>query len=382
MDKTSELRERFLLMKEQGIDPHFEAGEIIDLIYYFLDKNELDNLDAVIDLGMAAYPDNENLRITLCHSLISLKEYENALAELEKLNLQGDKKTDMFCLECYCNLEKFDEVFALINKLSNNNCEYLEEVIEYAVCFLNEKGKVLDKTYQLIRKGLILYSNNVRLKIEMCINLLMRGCRKDAMNLCRQLTEEHPFSVEIWYLQAELYNDCGDYENAIHSINYAISCSLEDENSDEAFQLTLTKAQYLFRNGSYYPAIRCFIELMSYKDYVQAVVDPYLAECYMRIGDYETAFDLLNGVTGQKGIEDEISFYGNLIFCCLQTGRQIVAVDLLADALKLYPTNILDYLASLSFLHNYQTETDIGYERIINTGELVRKFFVSNTHFN
>ena len=369
MDKSSELRERFLLMKTRGIDPHFEAGEIEDLIYCFLDKNDLDNLDDVIELGMAAYPDDKNLRITLCQALNELKEYESALAELEKLDVQGDERADMIRLECYCKLEKFDEAMAFIDKLINKNYEYLDEAIIYTVSFMNENNEALDIAYQLARKGLILFPDNVNLKSDMCINLLLRGFQKDAMDMCRQLTKEHPFCVEIWFLQAELYNDCGDYENAINSINYAISCSLEDDKGEEAYQLTFTKAQYLYRNGSYYPAIRCFIELMSYNDYVQAAVDPCLAECYMRIGDYETAFDLLNSVIGQKEIEDEISFYGNLIYCCLQTGRQIVAIDLLADAIKLYPTAILDYLSSLNFLTNYQSETDIGNERIINTGE-------------
>ena len=382
MDKSSELRERFLLMKTMGIDPHFEAGEIVDLIYYFIEKNDLDNLDAVIELGMTAYPDDENLRITLCHALNELKEYESALAELEKLNVQGDERADMLRLECYCKLDKFDEAIAFIDRLINNNFEYMNEAIMYAVCYMNENNKGLEKAYQLARKGLILNPDNMTLKSDMCINLLLRGFQKEAMDLCRQLTDEHPFSVEIWFLQAELYNDCGDYENAINSINYAISCSLDDDKSEEAFQLTFTKAHYLYRNGSYYPAIRCFVELMSYKGYVQAIVDPYLAECYMRIGDYETAFDLLNGVIGQKGIEDEIAFYGNLIYCCLQTGRQIVAIDMLADAIKLYPSGILDYISSLNFLTNYQSETDIGNERIINTGELVRKFFANNVHYN
>ena len=382
MDKTSELRERFFLMKSMGIDYHFDAEEIVDLIYYFLDKNDLENLDAIIELGMAMYPDDENVRITLCHTLISLNEYESALKELEKLDLQGDKRVDMFRLECYCNLEKFEEAMTLIDKLFNNNYDYLEEIITYVVGYLNENNKFLDEAYQLARKGLLLYPDNMSLKSDMCINLLLRGFQKEAMDMCRRLTEEHPLSVEIWFLQAELYNDCGDYENAINSINYAISCSLDDDKSEEAYQLTLTKAQYLYRNGSYYPAIRCFVELMSYKDYVRATVDPYLAECYMRIGDYETAFDLLNGVIGQDGIEDEIAFYGNLIYCCLQTGRQVVAIDLLADAIKRYPTGILDYISSLNFLDNYQSETAIGNEKLINTGELVRKFFANNVHYN
>jgi len=135
------------------------------------------------------------------------------------------------------------------------------------------------------------------------------------------------------------------------------------------------------KNGSYFQAISCLIELMSYDEYSKAQVDPRLAECYIRIGDYETAFDLLNGLIGEKEIEDEIAFYGNLIFCCLHTDRQIIAIDILAEALKKYP-HILEYITTLNILRSFKTETELTDDKIINAGELVRKLFTDNTHFN
>jgi len=292
-----------------------------------------------------------------------------------------DKNEDIFRLEYYCELDQFDEAIKLLDELIENKCDYVEEAFVFLVSRMNENHLVHEKVYQLIKKGLMLFPDNMMLKLEMCLNFQIRGFQKEAMALCRQLTKEYPFSLELWYLQSELYQDCGDYENAIDSINYAISCSIDDA-SELTYQLIFSKAQCLFKNASYYQAIGCFIELMSYKEFVKARVNPYLAECYMRIGDYETAFDLLNKIIGQKEIEDEIAFYGDLIYCCLHTGRQIVAIDLLADALKLYPNKILDYISSLNLIKNYQTETEFQTENCINSGELARKFFLNNTHYN
>ena len=292
-----------------------------------------------------------------------------------------DKNEDMLRLELLCNLEQFEEAIGYLDSLIENKYNYSDEALVFVAGQMNENKYALDKAYQLIRKGLTLFPENISLKAELCLNLHVRGFQKEAMDLCRQLTEEQPFSVDLWCMQAELYNDCGDYENALESINYAISCA-QDDDSLMIYHLTFIKARYLYMNESYYPAIRCFTELMTYKEYDKAIVDYYLASCYMHLNDYETAFNLLNGIIGQEDKVDEIAFYGDFIYCCLRTDRQIVAIDKLVDAFKLYPNSILEYLAFLSQRNNRQTEADIEQEKIIHSGELSRNFFKYITYYN
>ena len=292
-----------------------------------------------------------------------------------------DNNEDMLRLERYCELDQFDEAIRHLDRLIDNNCEYLEEALVFVVFKLNENKNFFDKAYHLIRKGLILFPENKSLKIEMCLNLQLRGFQKEALTMCRQLSEEYPSSVKIWYTLAELYSDYGDYEKAIESIDYALACEMDnDKNSEVIYQLKLLKGLFLFKNGSYYPAIDCLLDLMSHDEYIKTEIDPCLAECYMRINEFETALDLLNGLIGQQGIEDEIAFLGNLIYCCMQTGRQIVAFDILTDTIKKYPY-MLHYLSTLQYFFNYQAETDIGDHKIIHSSELVQKFF-SNINLN
>jgi len=292
-----------------------------------------------------------------------------------------DKNEVIFRLKYYCDNDKFDEAILFIDELIDNNCIFLDDAFIFLASQLNENHQVHEKSYHLIKKGLRLFPDNMMLQLEMCLNYELRGFSKEAMDLCQQLTKEYPFSLELWYLQSELFHNCGDYEKAVASIDYAISCAIESE-SDLTYILIFTKGQYLYKNESYYQAISCFIELTSFEEFSKAKVNPYLAECYMRIGDYETAFDLLNKIIGQKEIEDEIAYYGNLIYCCLHTGRQIVAVDILADALKLYPNTILDYISTLNRIKKHQTEQDIQTEKNSYAGELARKLFLNNTHYN
>ena len=293
-----------------------------------------------------------------------------------------DNNEDMLQLEHFLALNQFDEAISYVDELIDKKCDYLDEAIVLVVSELHLRKKFLDKAYQLIRDGLTLFPDSTSLQIELCLNLQLRGFQKEALDFCRQLAEANPSSVEIWFMLSELYCDYGAYENAVETIDYAITCAKDYENGIEAtYHLTFMKTRFLMKNGSYFQAISCLIELMSYDEYSKAQVDPRLAECYIRIGDYETAFDLLNGLIGEKEIEDEIAFYGNLIFCCLHTDRQIIAIDILAEALKKYP-HILEYITTLNILRSFKTETELTDDKIINAGELVRKLFTDNTHFN
>jgi tetratricopeptide (TPR) repeat protein len=292
------------------------------------------------------------------------------------------KNEDLFYLECYCLLKKYKEAIKYIDKIILNKSEHLEEAIVLLAGKLNENKNAKDLASQMIRKGLSLFPSNLELKMELCRNLFQQGIKKEAFDLCQLLINENPLIKGLWYLQSELFHDCGDYEKAIDSINYAISCILdekEDEEKTELLYLTaIVKAQYLFKNGSYYLAIRCLEELISNKLYEKAVIDYYLADCYLYLSDFDKAFELLNGIIGLKEVEDETALYGNLIYCCLQTDRQQIAVDLLTDGLIRFPDKLLNHLTALYSIKNYHQETDFSNRKLVNSFELVRNYFVNN----
>jgi len=285
-----------------------------------------------------------------------------------------DKKDVLYRIKNYCQREQFDEAIAIIDELIEGKSNYLNEAIVLVISSMNENKKELDKTYLLIQKGLSLFPDDTSINIELCLNLHLRNFRKEALDLCRKLTHKFPLCTELWYLLAELYDDCKDYAKAVEAMNFAISSATEDD-SELHFHLILMKAQYLFKNESYVAAIDCFTELKSYKEYDKALIDPRIAECYMHTGDYESAFDLLNGVFEQKKMDSDIAYYGKLIYCCLHTDRQMVAADLLTEALKLHPNRIFEYLDDLYAKKQHKSE-------IINTADLVKNFLKDNTHIN
>ena len=293
-----------------------------------------------------------------------------------------NKDEDMFQLERYCSLKEFDNAINYLEKMITSNCSHFEEALVYLVYLLNENQVVTENACRLFQKGVELFKNNYKLQSEFCRHLFMRGFQKRALDLCKQLTNKFPFSTEVWYILSDFYSEIGDYENAIEAINYAITCSQDDDCGGISYELLFLKALLLYKNGSYHPAIHCFTELMSYKEYDKVIVDHFIAECYMLLNDYESAYQYLNGIIALKDKDDEVVFYGNFIWCCLKTNRQVVAADLLSEALKKNLNTILEHLTILNMVFNSQPETDIGIERIVNPNDLAKLYFTNQAYFN
>ncbi len=292
-----------------------------------------------------------------------------------------DRKKAIGRVEKWCKLNQFDEAIRFIDGL-NEDCDFLEEAIVFVAIDLYEKKLEYEKAYHLIKKGIALFPDSLTLHTTLCLNLNASGYKKDAWELSRSISDAFPLSPEAWILQAELSYDIGDFTTAIDALDNAFTCTAKINSSAINYHLFFLKGFYLYKKGSYISAIDCFLELKSFKEYNKAENDPLIAECYLRIGDYEKAFNFLNGLIGQKDIVDEISFYGNLIHCCLRTGRQSVAVDLLSEALNKYPKAIIEYLNTLRILEDYEKESAIGKEKILHADELIRDFYKKNTYYN
>ena len=379
MDNFSFLLERFLSAKKNSLISFFDVDEIISLINYFLEKDDVTNLKDVIELGRELHPDDINIMTALCQAFASVDDFESAIKIIEDNDIKGNKDIDLLRLECYCELNRYDEAILFIDYLTEKNSTYLEDAIIHTASILNDLEAFQEKAYDFIKDALTMYPDNFLLRSELCFNLEIRGYTKEAIELCRELIDEDPYSAEIWYMQGRLYSLCANFEKAIESFDFAITCI--ENNNEMEYEIKVIKAFCLQKNGSYDKAIECYKELSSYVDFDNSHVDPYLAECYMDIKEYGKAYDLLVNAIKDDNIDDKVSAYGNFIYCCIETDRRNEAIDVLGDALKLFPHSILEYISLLNITKN-QPETFTGKENIVYPSELARKYISSNIHYN
>ena len=263
MENISSLLERFFSAHNKGVNSFFDVDEIASLINYFLEKEDNTNLNNIIELGYELHPDDINFKIALCKTLIITEDYNSALKLIEEDDIKGNKDIDFIRIECYCELERINEAARLIDKIAIKDHQYLEEAIEHMACVLNDIEKYQREANQFIQEALVMYPDNFVLKSELCLNYELSGNTKDALDLCNKLIDEDPYSSEIWFMQGRLFSLCADFEKAIDSLDFAISCA--KDNKELEYEIKFTKALFLYKNENYEKAIDCYNELVSHE---------------------------------------------------------------------------------------------------------------------
>ena len=380
MEDISFLLERFSSSQNSDLTHYFDVDEIVELINYFLGIEDTEKLKNAIELGNKLHPDDINFKMALCRTHAAMEDFESAIKVIEENNLTGDIDIDLVRIECYCELNRYDDAIEIIDNLTANDCPYLEDAIVQMACVINDLEDYQDKVFGFLQHALTMFPDNFILKLELCYYHESQGNTKEALDICKELIDEDPYIAELWETQGRLFSLCADFNKAIDSFDLALTCA--ENNREIEYEIKLLKAYCLYKNESYEQAILCYKELYSYDEFVSTEVSPYLAECYMNIEDYENAYLVLKNVIGHKDFDDEVSVYGNFIYCCIETERKSEAVNVFADALKLFTNSILEYISSLNIIKNQHNETLSDKGSVIFPGELARMYLSNSAHNN
>ena len=382
MDDISILLEQFLSAKKNNSSPYFDVDEIVSLINHFLENDDTENLMIAVEIGHKLHPDDISFKKAICNTFAAMEDYSSAITLINEIGITDDKDIDLIRLECLCGLERYTEAITYIDNLMINNSPYLEDAMIHMGCILNDMEIYREKAYGFLQHALTLFPDSFLLKTELSFNHELRGNTKEAINICSKLIDEDPYSAEIWYMQGRLFSQCADSEKAIDSFDYAIACINEDDDDELITEVKIMKAHCLYKNESYEQAIICYDELLCDDEFVNSQIEPFLAECYININEYEKAYNILKHLIGRSDLEDEVSIYGNFIYSCIETDRKSEAIESFADAIKLFPHSILEYISSLNNSKNKQSESPEAKENIIYPAELARKYINNSIHNN
>jgi tetratricopeptide (TPR) repeat protein len=381
MEDIELLLDRFLDFKNNGQSKYFDADDIISLIDYFTETDDLENLQIAIDLGYELHPDNMEFKFQICKTLASLGDYETAIKMLEENEVEGDRETDLLYIECLCELDLKDDAINFIAGLAEEESPYLEEAIEHMACVLNDIDESILFAYRFILDYMQVYPDNKILKTELCFNLELQGRIKEAMTKCNELLQSNLYSVELWFMKGRLYATCCDYGNAVEAFDYALSC-IETGNEEMKYEILMLKANCFQKNENYYSAVSVYEEMMAMEDVDIPEIVSHLSECLIKVDDYEEAYQILKGNLESEDFDVMATNIGHFIFCCVMTNRRNEAIDALCDVIASLPRDIIienltSIIALQSDLNNIVRED--GDE---DRQELVKSFINSNLHVN
>lgn len=344
-DERSRLLQRFLSGRQEGKDAYFDASEIDDLLESFEETDDYTHYDEVLALGLRLHPGNTDLLIRQCKLFAHDEEFDEAISLIETLGEVDNPELDTVRLECYCMLDEYSKIIEYIETLIAGDCDYLEILFENIAPILSD-SEMYTEARDFIDRGLLLFPDNLVLKDELCYLYEALGDIDKAIEVCNELIDKNPYSYDYWFTIGRLHSMKSDFEKAIESFDFALTC----DDSDE--ELKILKAYCLYMNENYERAIEEYNEVEINSDTRKRII-PLLAECYVKMEKYEDAYNLLKGYILKKGSEEDVSAYINFIRCCAETERHEEASKALFEAGQMFPNNVrVLSLLALTHLEN------------------------------
>lgn len=334
-NRVSLLMKRYLDALEAKKEAYFDADEIDDILELLEISDDYTHYEDILLLGLRLHPNSTELAIRKCHFFIYNEKYEEALRLIESITEPENIDVELLRLECYCLLNQYPRVVSYIERLSRENPDILEEIFEYLTPVISDLDLV-EETFDFIKRGLHYFPDNLILKDELCLHLESIGNIEGAIEICNELIDKNPYSVDYWFMLGKLHSMSANYEKAIEAFDFALACD------DSDVELKMLKAYCLFMNNHYEKAVEVYLEVIEEDNEFTIRIIPLLAECYIKLDKYEEAYRLLKDYILNQSTdkEEEVSGYINLIRCCMELGKETEATTLLNKALDLYPDNI------------------------------------------
>lgn len=355
-DDISPLLQRYLVAREKGKEPYFDADEIDELLNSFEESDYYQYYDEILALGLKLHPGNTDLQIKQCKQYVDYDDYESALALIDSIAETHNESLDLLRLECYCMMDRYDKLIEYTERLMEEGCGYLRTIFEGIAPILND-AEMYHEANDFLSRGLNLFPDNIILKDELCYAKESLGDLTGAIQLCNELIDKNPYGYQYWATLGRLYSLNSEFEKAIEAFDFALTCD------DSETELKTFKAYCLYRNGSYEKALEVYREVCTDNEVEQETLDhikPLMAECYIRLENFKEAYNVLKEIIGQPATANEPNAYINYVRCCAEMERDEEARDTLLKAIALFPENVrILSLLALTYVQNGEEELAI-----------------------
>jgi tetratricopeptide (TPR) repeat protein len=244
-------------MGDNGTKSYFDANEIAELLDYFESESDIAQYEKALDFGLKLHPENPDLKFRTYKLLIFKEQYDEALELIMQTGCDGEGELELLKIECLCALDCYDEVKRIIELKQMQQSEDVEELYEYVASILGEMADKQSELEELLDEGLALFPDNLALKEEYCYLLEAQGLTVEALHVCNELIDNDPYFPDYWYMAGRLYAEVDDYDKAVESLDFALTCD------DSDLEIKIFRAFCLYRNNLFAKAVMAFREIFA-----------------------------------------------------------------------------------------------------------------------
>lgn len=283
-EQMQELLQLYENLKKGKTNSFLEEDSFEKIINFFVEQENLSKALEAAQFGVLQYPYSSTLLLKKADVLLSLRNYQEALVELEKAELLDRSNIDLYILktDAYLALDQQEQAVILLENAVKmfSGEERVELFFELADVY--DDYEEFDKVFECLKMILQEEPNNEEALYKICFWTDFTGRNEESIRLHQQIIEDFPYNELAWFNLAAAFQGLKLYEKAIDAYQYAIT--IEE------------KFDYAYRNmGDAYIRIRKYREAIEVLEKVielakpESVIYEAIGFCYDRLRNYAQA---------------------------------------------------------------------------------------------
>ncbi len=272
-------------MLQKGADVFFKEENFIELIDYFIIKDEIKKAFTILTKALKIYPESYDIRISEAQLLIESGLNTAAAKKLKELYKKRPNDLGLILLIGinYTKLSITNKAIVFFDKAVSMIEEKSKKVILYSISkTLIQTGRYDIAAYYLTRAYQISPNENyIILDLAFCLE--RNHNYKKSEKLYKVYLKKNPFSKLAWYNLGVVLSELQKVEEAIQAFDYSIAI---DTNFSSPI---LNKAELYFQTKKYSKAIEDFTKLLEL-EHSNALALYLRGVSYFKLNKFKNAF--------------------------------------------------------------------------------------------
>lgn len=291
-----EILAKYEEMVRQHRTLYFESNDLILLAEYYAGKQKINEANEVIHYALSIHPDNLELRIYECNTLIANGKLEEAEQKLNQIPDQLDEEVIYTRTTLYLERnqpEKTDELLIPLVESEDYDPDMLIDIVNLFLDANNETyaRKWLDMLFEYADEG-------QQPVLETAADFYLTFSHyTQAIDTYNQLLDIDPYQIDYWLNLTRAYLATEQTEQAFNAIDFALTV---EENHPKALEL---KGYCYLQSNNSEEAIRCFEQVLPETE-IPINLYQVLEACYTSLGKLEQSIVYLNKLLADPMIPD------------------------------------------------------------------------------
>lgn len=275
---------RYEEMIRQHIPVYFESTELSLLAEYYASKKMVSESKEVLQYALSIHPDNVNIQLYLCHTLLAEGKYAETEEILNSLPDQEDSEVYLLRATIYIETKEFnkaEELFEIACNLSENDEDIFLDIADIYMDF-NMKSQA----YRWLKKAYTRNPNSIDVWNSLFDYYYTFGNISKAIFYCNKLLDENSYEIDYWLNLTRCYIKQSKLQEALEAVDFALAI---DEEHLKALEL---KGLCYIELGEIEEGCKYFLKIEDNspnRDKIYRMI----SNCYLASQNYEKATEYL-----------------------------------------------------------------------------------------